>query len=116
MLKGETLAYAPLQPLQGQVIPILHSFYEVWGILHVLALQAVGDAIPEDEQISAIFRKKMKASLGQIHDAGYIHGDIARRNFCMTLSGDVFLVDLERCRRAANQSERDGEMTEVDKL
>lgn len=116
LLKDETLAYAALEPLQGQVIPILHGFYEVWGILHILALQPVGDAIPEDEPIDVILRKKMKASLRQIHDARYIHGDIARRNFCMTLSGDVFLVDLERCRRAANQSELDDEMNEVDML
>jgi hypothetical protein len=116
LLKGEMLAYAALQTLQGQVIPILHGFYEVWGILHVLALQPVGNVIPEVERIDVIVRKKMKASLRQIHDAGYIHGDIARRNFCMTLSGDVFLVDLERCRRAANQSELDDEMNEVDGL
>jgi hypothetical protein len=116
LLKGETLAYAALQSLQGQVIPILHGFYEVWGILHILALQPVGDALPEDEQTNMILRNKMKASLRQIHNAGYIHGDIARRNFCMTLSGDVFLVDLERCRCAANQSELDDEMNEVDRL
>ena len=116
LLKDETLAYAALEPLQGQVIPILHGFYEVWGILHILALQPVGAAILEDEPIDVILRKKMKASLRQVHDAGYIHGDIARSNFCMTLSGDVFLVDLERCRRAANQSELDDEMNEVDML
>lgn len=116
LLRDEMLAYAALQTLQGQVIPILHGFYEVWGIIHVLALQPVGDAIPEDESINVILRKKMKASLRHIHDAGYIHGDIARRNFCTTLCGDVFLVDLERCRPAANQSELDNEMNEVDKL
>ncbi|KIL68390.1 hypothetical protein M378DRAFT_71243 [Amanita muscaria Koide BX008] len=116
LLRDEMLAYAALQTLQGQVIPILHGFYEVWGIIHVLALQPVGDAIPEDESIDVVLRKKMKASLRHIHDAGYIHGDIARRNFCTTLYGDVFLVDLERCRPAANQSELDDEMNEVDKL
>lgn len=117
MLRGEMLAYAALQTLQGQVIPKLHGYYEVWGILHILALQPVGDAIPEDESIDVILRKKMKASLRHIHDAGYIHGDIARRNFCTTtLCGDVFLVDLERCRPTANQSDLDDEMNEVDNL
>ncbi|KAF8800896.1 hypothetical protein BYT27DRAFT_7245473 [Phlegmacium glaucopus] len=116
LLKDEMLAYAALQGLQGRVIPVLYGFYEVWGILHVLALQPVGDAIPEDESIDVILRKKMKASLKHIHNAGYIHGDIARRNFCTTLCGDVFLVDLERCRPAANQSDLDDEMNEVDNL
>ena len=116
LLRGEMLAYAALQPLQGQVIPILHGFYEVWGILNVLALQPVGNAIPEDESIDVILRKKMKASLRYIHNAGYIHGDIARRNFCITLCGDVFLVDLERCQPAVNQSVLDDEMDEVDRL
>lgn len=78
LIKSEMLAYAALQTLQGQVIPILHGFYEVWGILHVLALQPVGDAISEDESIDVILRKKMKASLRHIHDAGYIFMAISR--------------------------------------
>lgn len=102
LLKGEMLAYAVLQALQGQVIPVFHGFYEVWGILHILALQFFGDAIPEDTSIDTILRKKMKASLKCIHGAGYIHGDIERRNFYRILCDDVFLVDLERCRLAAN--------------
>lgn len=116
LLKGETHAYAALRNLQGQVIPTLYGFYEVWGILQLLVLEPVGDAIPDDELITVILRKKMKATLQRIHDAGYVHGDIAHRNFCRAPSHDVFLVDLERCRPAENQSELDNEMKEVDRL
>lgn len=39
---------------------------------------------------------KMKAVLLRIHNAGFVHGDIARRNFHRMDRGDVFLVDFER--------------------
>ncbi|KAH9986316.1 hypothetical protein BJV74DRAFT_928778, partial [Russula compacta] len=115
-LDNEAHAYAALQNLQGQVIPNLYGFYEVWGILKLLALQPVGNAIPEDEPIDQTLREKMRAALRHIHDAGYVHGDVARRNFCRTDSGDIFLVDLERCQRFENLSELDDEMNEVDRL
>ncbi|KIM83425.1 hypothetical protein PILCRDRAFT_69679 [Piloderma croceum F 1598] len=116
LLDDEAHAYAALQNLQGQVIPTLYGFYEVWGILKLLALQPVGNAILEDELIDQTLREKMKAALRRIHDAGYVHGDVARRNFCRTDSGDIFLVDLERCQRSENPSELDNEMNEVDGL
>jgi len=97
-LDDEAHTYAALQHLQGEVVPTLYGFYEVWGILRFLALEPVGNAIPEEE-IDVILRKKMKAVLHRIHDAGFVHGDVARRNFCRTKSGDIFLVDLERCQR-----------------
>lgn len=49
LLNDEAHAYAALQNLQGEVIPTLYGFYEVWGILRLLALEPVGNAIPEDE-------------------------------------------------------------------
>jgi tRNA A-37 threonylcarbamoyl transferase component Bud32 len=57
---------------------------------------------------------KMKAALRRIHDAGFVHGDIASRNFCTTESGDVVLMDLERCQPSGNPSEQGIEMNEVD--
>jgi hypothetical protein len=116
LLDSEVRAYAALEHLQGDVIPKLYGFYEVWGILRLIALEPVGNAIPEDEQINQTLRAKMKTALRCIHVAGFIHGDIARRNFCRRESGVVFLVDLERCRRSKNQSELDDEMNEVDGL
>ena len=115
LLEGEVRAYAALHHLQGQAIPKVYGFYEMWGILKLLALQPVGDAIPEDEDINPKLRQKMKAALRCIHKAQYVHGDIARRNFCRKGS-HVFLVDLERCRLALNQGELDNEMSEIDRL
>jgi hypothetical protein len=115
-LEDEARAYAALKHLQGQVIPTFFGFYEVWGILKLLALEPVGDAILEGEKIDQDLRMKMKAALGRIHDAGYVHGDITRRNFTRTQNGNVFLVDLERCRRAQDQAALDDKMNRVDKL
>ncbi|KIM35406.1 hypothetical protein M413DRAFT_20768 [Hebeloma cylindrosporum] len=100
-LEDEVRVYVALQHLQGRVIPTLFGYYEVWGILHVLALEPVGEAIGEGERIDETLRGKMKEALQCIHDAGFVHGDIGRRNFCRTEGGDVFLVDLERCRRVS---------------
>jgi len=115
-LYDEARTYAALQDLQGKVIPTLYGFYEVWGILQFLALEPVGNAISEDEQINQRLRTKMKVALQCIHNAGYIHGDIARRNFCRTCRGKVFLVDLETCRPSGNPSEMQDEMDQVDRL
>jgi hypothetical protein len=89
-LDDEVRAYAALEHLQGNVIPKLYGFYEVWGILRLIALEPVGNAIPEDEQINRTLRTKMKTALRCIHLAGFIHGDIARRNSCRRASGVVF--------------------------
>jgi hypothetical protein len=78
-LDDEACAYAALQNLQGKVILTLYGFYRVWGILKLLALVPVGNAIPEGEEINRSLHKKMKAALQRIHSAGFLHGDIARR-------------------------------------
>jgi tRNA A-37 threonylcarbamoyl transferase component Bud32 len=114
-LKAEMRMYASLKHLQGRVIPTLHGYYEVWGILHLLALEPVGHAISEDRIIIDALRHKMKAALRRIHAAGYLHGDISRRNFCK--KGDkVFMIDLEQPRVYNSVSERLVEEQLVDSL
>ena len=72
----------------------VHGYYDVWGLLRLLALEDVGTAIPEHGPISTQTRTLMKSALAHIHSAGYVHGDIARRNFCKK-ANVIFLVDLE---------------------
>jgi hypothetical protein len=93
-LDTEVRNYAALKNLQGVAIPRVHGYYDVWGLLKLLALQVVGTAIPEDAPIDAEMRIRMKSALSRIHSAGYVHGDIARRNFCQK-GKRMFLVDLE---------------------
>jgi len=64
------------------------------GLLRLLALQGVGDSTPEHGQIDAQTRGQMRHALSLIHREGYVHGDIARRNFCKK-GNAIFLVDLE---------------------
>lgn len=94
-------------------IPRLCGYYKVWGILQLLALEPVGAAIPESGSIDGGLRKKMKVALRHIHNAGHVHGDIGRPNFCMKPGGQVFSVDLGVCRPACDQSELRDEMKEV---
>jgi len=101
-----------LEHLQGDVIPTLYNFYKVWGILCLISLEPVGNAISEDEHINQTLCTKMKMALRCIHIAGFIHGDIA----CRRESSVAFLVDMETCQHSRNQSELDNEMNEVDML
>jgi tRNA A-37 threonylcarbamoyl transferase component Bud32 len=87
----------------------MYGYYKVWGILHMLALEPVGDAISEDRVISKTLRRKMKAALGHIHSAGYIHRDIAWRNFCER-GDNIFIVDLKRSWRSTGNWEKTAEM------
>jgi hypothetical protein len=80
-----------LQNLQGIVIPRVHGYYDIWGLLRLLALENVSTATPEDGPINTQTRTKMKSTLARIHSAGYVHGD----DVCKK-ANVMFLVDLER--------------------
>jgi len=113
-LDREVRNYATLQHLHGVVIPQVRGYYNVWGLLRLLALQDVGNAIPEHDQIDAQTRGKMRHALSLIHRAGYVHGDIARRNFCKK-GNNVFLVDLETLAMGTSV-DMQAEMAAVDAL
>jgi tRNA A-37 threonylcarbamoyl transferase component Bud32 len=56
----------------------------------------------------------MKTALARIHSAGYVHGDIARRNFCKK-ADVVFLVDLEML-VVESLVEMEAELADIDAL
>jgi len=114
MLDTEMQNYAILQHLQGQVIPRVHGYYNIWGLLRVLALEDVGTAIPAAGPIDVTTRRKMRSALARIHAEGYIHGDVERRNFCK-MGTTVFLVDLERLRQGT-PDEIAAELAQLDAL
>ncbi len=113
MLQTEARMYGTLRRLQGVVIPKVYGYYEVWGILHLLALEPVGEAITG--QITQSLRKKMKVALSCLHSAGYVHGDISSSNFCER-GEKVYIVDLETCRQSNDLSEMKHEMELIDSL
>jgi len=112
-LQTEANNYAALYPLQGVVIPRVCGFYSVWGILHVLVLEPVGEPI---KRLTPDLRQKMREALGCIHMVGYVHGDISLDNFCERGDGMVFVVDLENCQPTVDKSETDAEITLIDYL
>lgn len=114
MLDLEVRNYATLRDLQGKVIPRVHGYYDIWGLLKLLALEDVGTPISADGPIDTQTRTKMKAALACIHSAGYVHGDIARRNFCKK-ADVVFLVDLETL-AVGSSVEMEAELAEIDAL
>jgi len=113
-LETESRVYLALRHLQGRCIPKVHGYFTVWGMLRLLALEDVGKAIPNGP-ISPSLHWKMKAALSLIHNAGYIHGDIERRNFCIR-GGDVFMIDLEFSRQTQDRKRVENERTAVDML
>jgi len=90
------------------------GYYNVWGLLKVLTLEDVGTAIPEDAPIDTQMRIQMKSALTHIQSAGYVHGDIARRNFCKR-TNTIFLVDLETL-AVGSTVEMEAELAAVDAL
>jgi hypothetical protein len=110
-LDMEVRNYATWQNLQGIVIPRVHGYYDVWGLLRLLALGDVATAFPE---IDTRTRALMKFALARIHSAGYVHGDIARRNFCKK-ADVVFLVDLKTL-VMGSPVEMDDELAQIDEL
>jgi hypothetical protein len=113
-LDMEVRNYATLQNLQGTVIPRVHGYYDVWGLLRLLALEDVGTTILENGPIDTQTRKMMKSALARIHSVGYVHGDIARRNFCKK-ANMVFLVDLETL-AVGSPVEMEAELADIDAL
>lgn len=113
-LDREVRNYAALQHIQNIAIPQVRGYYDVWGLLKLLALKDVGTAIPENAPITTRTRQKMRSALTHIHTAGYIHGDIARRNFCKK-GHRVYLVDLESL-MLGDAVEMQAELAAVDAL
>jgi hypothetical protein len=112
-LAREVAAYATLNLLQGSVIPRVYGYFEVWGMLRMLALEDVGDDIdglyPNGAPIPPNIRAGMMNVLKRLHSAGFLHGDIARRNFCVK-NGEFYILDLEDTVRSDVLSERKAEM------
>lgn len=94
VLQDKADIYASLYELQGRVIPKVYGPYEVLGILWVLALQPVGDALSKEGTITPGMLKKMKSAFQTLHDAGFLHGDVSRSNFCQSKNGDIFFEPL----------------------
>lgn len=113
-LEDESRVYLALRHLQGRCIPKVYGYFNVWGILRLFALENVGKAI-SDKPISSSLRRKMKAAIKHLHNAGYIHGDIERRNFYIK-EGQVFIIDLEYCQKTQDQTRMRDEMASVDAL
>jgi len=63
VLEDKVQAYTALQHLQGEVIPKVYGYYEVWKMLHLLTLEPIGDAIQNNIVISNTLHKKMKRAL-----------------------------------------------------
>ena len=112
-LNTEIVDYATLKNLRGKVIPQVGGYYDIWKLLRFLALEDVGTAIPEVGPIDTQTRKKMRSALTQIHLAGYVHGDIARRNFCK--ANAVFLVDFETL-AVGSRAQMEAELADLDAL
>ena len=115
VLESELHAYAALWHLQGHAIPRVYGYYNIWGVLDLLALEPVGDAVTEDETITPALRELMKSTLERIHSAGYLHGDVTRRNFYIK-DNTAFMVNLEMSRRCNNEAEKRAEKELVDSL
>jgi tRNA A-37 threonylcarbamoyl transferase component Bud32 len=90
-----------------------------YGMLRMLALEDVSKAVGDLYLKGAVIPQEVKTSmilaLEQIHSAGFLHGDIARHNFCVK-DGVVYILDLEDAVRSDVLSKRIAECQALEAL
>ncbi|KAJ8098297.1 hypothetical protein POJ06DRAFT_270271 [Lipomyces tetrasporus] len=108
---NEVAAYSSLCPLQGSVVPIFYGEYachfadrsiEADQTVKVILMEHIdgwplswyqhGELTESQEQW---IERQAYAIMGQVHSHGVIHGDLAVRNFLLTKTGRMVLVDFE---------------------
>jgi hypothetical protein len=104
-LLGEAAAYSRLECLQGQVIPQLLALGLLEGGGACFMATTIAPGSPMDKQrVTPALASAAMAALQQLHDQGFIHGDVALQNLLAYTSADgaayVMLVDLAKARSA----------------
>ncbi len=78
---NELKAYNALSELQGQAIPVLHSFGQMAHTgCPTIVMHWAGQSIRNNDQLSNQLLKTAKKGLQAMHDRHVSHGDVHRRN------------------------------------
>lgn len=115
----EAAAYGSMNTLQGRVVPQLLALGLIEGGGGCFMATTVVQGSPLDKvRMTPALASAATAAVQQLHDHGFIHGDLALQNLiaCTTADGStkVMLVDLARA-RSAQPAECAAEMLRLQK-
>ncbi|KAJ3183477.1 hypothetical protein HDU87_006796 [Geranomyces variabilis] len=115
-LETEIDAYSYLVELQGTIIPALRAY----GCFQGGQFPLIGTEYIEGHELSANDQEHFPAvrnAIRRLHDAGIIHGDLARRNILITESNErrVVIIDLGLAEEATTDAiaEETGHLVEL---
>ena len=98
ILRAEARCYLSLRQLWGSAIPALVFFGPVNRGRYALATLYGGASLAAGARARGkereAVRKTARAALRALHEAGWLHGDVAPRNLVKHERGKVLLIDL----------------------
>ncbi|KAI8999154.1 hypothetical protein BC832DRAFT_594845 [Gaertneriomyces semiglobifer] len=110
-LQHEMEMYEKLSDFQGKVIPKLIGRGVMDGMLEFLAMEPINPGVlkvwGEEE------RSLARAAVGQLHEAGFVHGDIRVQNVLFEGTGKerrAVLIDLEMVKKGVDADFREDEL------
>lgn len=114
-IENESRTFDALKSLQGAAIPRKVFAGKVSGGKDWLLITTYveGDGFDKISVTSSVAEKARRA-LQDIHNQGFLHGDVMPRNIIVKQSEDCVFVDLGRARRAENESQKEDEMAKLE--
>jgi hypothetical protein len=102
-LEKEVENYRLLEKLQGNVIPKFLGYFNKGGLLQLIAVEKCGVGVTT---VTEKDKEAMKDLLRKLHAEGFVHGDVALRNFVKDSSGKWRLIDLGRAKVTSDEEAR----------
>jgi RIO-like serine/threonine protein kinase len=114
-IENEVRKLESLRPLQGLVVPEkvfagkVNSGRDRLSITKFVEGQHLDEA-PRTQLVAANARRALK----EIHNRGYIHGDVMPRNILVRKTGECVLLDLGQATNAKTEDEKEMEVGELE--
>ena len=112
LLRNEVKVYQELYSLQGSVMPRVMAYIRLWDIFDVLVLDTLGEPVTDWNPFT---KQQARKLLLKIHDSGFLHGDVAPRNFIWTEKG-LRVIDFGLSHPNANDTSKQHELLSVDQF
>ncbi|GBG26718.1 Hypothetical Protein FCC1311_029392 [Hondaea fermentalgiana] len=120
-LTTEIAMYNSLRALQGVAIaPLVYGGFvgavtNAWQVVATIDLGARLDHVDTKRRLA--LKPHARESLKKLHSSGYLHGDVALRNFVAPESSDrVFIIDLETSRLSSEEADFEKELDAFESL
>jgi len=113
-MENELLIYQTLSDLQGQVIPKIKCYGDLWGMFRMIIMEPIGKfaSYPWSDDI----KKKVIWCYKMLHKHHVLHNDVKDENILVNEKGNAMIIDLALSRMDATSNKLNREMHEVKRL